>query len=145
MLAASISFLAMPSASPAQGWRESIGDRQELRELLGDRIRGREDLRGLLSDRLERRAALRDLILDRLEQRQALRDLILNRLKTRNDLRDLLRERLGGEDADLSGGEAYDRGDLRDLGIRVRARIPRVRHQAAHRPDLDAPRHRGSD
>jgi hypothetical protein len=35
--------------------------------------------------------------------------------------------------------------DLRNLGVRVRARIPGVRHQAAHRPDLDAPRERGRD
>jgi len=33
--------------------------------------------------------------------------------------------------------------DLRDLGVRVRARIPRVRDQAADRPDLDAPGQRG--
>ena len=74
MLSASVSSLALSSSGEAQGLRDSIADRQQLRELLGDRLQSREDLRDLLMDRLERRAALRDLIGDRLEQRQALRE-----------------------------------------------------------------------
>ena len=60
----------------------------------------REDLRDLLKDRLERRGDLRDLILDRLSSRDDLRDLLRDRIERRNDLRDLILERVRNSDGD---------------------------------------------
>ena len=67
----------MPAAAHGYGDRVSDrGAREELRDLLANRIRSREDLRDLIQDRLQQREALRDLIGDRLRGREDLRDLL---------------------------------------------------------------------
>jgi hypothetical protein len=35
------------------------------------------------------------------------------------------------------------RGDLRNLSVRMGPRVPRIRHEATHWPDLNAPSQRG--
>ena len=122
MLAASALSLTTVTPVAAHGLSDRTSDRaarEQLRELLGNRIRSREDLRDLIQDRLQEREALRDLLGDRLRGREDLRELLAERGGGRGDLRELLAERGGGRDdlrerlADRIGG----RGDLRDFSV----------------------------
>ena len=56
MLAASALSLTTVTPAAAYGWSDRISDRsasEQLRELLGNRMRSREDLRDLIQDRLQ--------------------------------------------------------------------------------------------
>ncbi|MGA9548536.1 MAG: hypothetical protein WBS14_12785, partial [Rhodomicrobium sp.] len=73
MLAASAVSLTIATPAAAHGYGDRVSDRgarEELRDLLANRIRSREDLRDLIQDRLQEREALRDLIGDRLRGRE---------------------------------------------------------------------------
>ena len=98
LLAAFVSLFAGPTPSSAQGLRDRLENRGDLRDLLSDRLQSRDDLRDLISDRMQGRADLRDLLSDRIQSRDDLRDLILDRIQSRDDggVLNRIRDRVGG-------------------------------------------------
>jgi len=128
MLAASAFSFTTATPAAAYGGSDRVSDRaaaDQLRELLGNRIRSREELRDLILDRLQEREALRDLLADRLRGREDLRDRLAERAGGRGDLADLLRERAErrGQLRDLILDRLQERQALRELlGDRLRGR-----------------------
>jgi hypothetical protein len=99
-------------------------ERQAVRELLGDRLRGREDLRDLLTDRLERRALLRQILAEH--------PVLGERMGNRGDSSD----RYEGAEENEGGGTGISRADLRDLildHIRSRGDVDQVLEQIHNR------------
>ena len=73
-------------------------------------MKGREDLRNLIMDRLESRGDLRELLQDRMGGRESLRELIMNRLEDRGDYGDRFSERAGEPEE-----QSMSNQDIRDL------------------------------
>ena len=124
MLAASALCLTTVTPAAAYGSSDRISDqaaREQLSELLANRMHGHQDLRDLIQDRLQEREALRDLLADRLRGREDLRELLAERGGGRGDLRELLAER-GGDRDDLRerlADHIGNRGDHAGLSRRT--------------------------
>jgi len=123
--------------------RDLLADRMErcarLRDLLGERLEGRADLRDLLADRIRGREDLRDLIQDRLERRALLRELLAEHVRGQEGrLRGLASERENAAEEGPGATAGVSRDDLRDLildRIHSRGDVDQLLEQIRNRID----------